>query len=135
MSSDRSEFEPHIRNAAWWASDTRRAVNNQLVDVILEKKGRKDAADLSGVEAVQMGHVMQPVIGHLFTEQTGIETREHDASHTHKSEVWLRSHTDFLTGDGGLLEVKNFHSSNIVNYSEPDEPIRLPDADYYQCLH
>jgi predicted phage-related endonuclease len=134
--SNRADFEPNIRNAAWWATDSRRSVSGGLVDVILEKKGKKELADLSNVEAVQMGHVMQPVIGRLFAEQTGIAVREHDDAHTHRSEVWLRAHTDFITDDGGLLEVKNFHSSQINNYPEmDDEQPTLPAPDYTQCLH
>ena len=27
MANDRDDFQPEIRNIAWWASDTRRAVN------------------------------------------------------------------------------------------------------------
>ncbi len=134
--SNRADFEPNIRNAAWWATDSRRSVSGGLVDVILEKKGKKELADLSNVEAVQMGHIMQPVIGRLFAEQTGIAVREHDDAHTHRSEVWLRAHTDFITDDGGLLEVKNFHSSQINNYPEmDDEQPTLPAPDYTQCLH
>jgi len=32
----------------------------------LEKRGEKEIADLSEVEVVQMGHVMQPYIGKIF---------------------------------------------------------------------
>ena len=130
-----SDFEPSVRNSAWWASDSRKAVSGGLVDVILQKKGQKEAEDLSEVEHVQMGHVMQPVIGRLFQDQTGIEVKDLDIAATHKREVWLRAHTDFATGDGGLLETKNYNAAAINKYGEMDEEPRLPPADYIQCLH
>jgi len=40
-----------------------------------------------------------------------------------------------VTEDGGLLEVKNFNAAVANKYSEMDEPMRIPDADYIQCLH
>lgn len=129
------DFEPSIRNAAWWATDSRKAVSGKLVDVILEKKGKKEPDDLSEVEAVQMGHVMQPVIGRIFRDQTGIEVQDLDVAGTHKKEPWLRAHTDFATGDGGLLETKNYNAAVINKYGEMDEEPRLPPADYIQCLH
>ena len=131
----KGDFEPAIRNSAWWASDSRKAVSGGLVDVILEKKGKKEPDDLSGVEVVQMGHVMQPVIGRLFAEQTGIEVQDLDVAGTHKRQEWLRAHTDFATGDGGLLETKNYNAAAINKYGEMDEEPRLPPADYIQCLH
>jgi predicted phage-related endonuclease len=128
-------FSQAERAAAWWATDSRRAVSGHLMDVILEKRGEKERADLSEVEAVQMGLIMQPTIAQIFTEQTKINTRPLDIAGTHRQHEWLRSHFDFLCEDGGLLEVKNFNASVINKYSEPDEPIKLPEADYVQCLH
>lgn len=63
MANDRDDFAPEVRNAAWWSGDTRRAANGRANEAVLEKLGMKERADLSGVEAVQMGHVMQPIIG------------------------------------------------------------------------
>jgi predicted phage-related endonuclease len=105
------------------------------VDVILEKRGEADRPDLSGVEAVQMGLKMQPVIGRLFEEATGISVREYDLAVIHKTETWLKTHTDFTTGDGGLLEVKNYNGAYIKSFSGPDEPLQIPETDYIQLVH
>jgi predicted phage-related endonuclease len=129
------DFSQESRASAWWATDSRRAVSGHLIDVLLEKRGEKERDDLSEVEAVQMGLKMQPVIAKLFEEATGIGTQELEIAGTHKTEPWLRAHFDFSTNDGGLLEVKNFNAALINKYSEPDEPIKLPEADYIQCLH
>lgn len=129
------DFSQESRASAWWATDSRRAVSGHLIDVLLEKRGEKERDDLSEVEAVQMGLKMQPVIAKLFEEATGIGTQELEIAGTHKTEPWLRAHFDFSTADGGLLEVKNFNAALITKYSEPDEPLKLPEADYIQCLH
>lgn len=121
--------------SGWWATDSRRAVSGKLIDVILEKRGQKELDDLSDNEAVQMGKRLEQTIGQIFEEQTGIGARHFEDAKTHPKEVWFKAHTDFLTADGGLLEVKNFNGTKINDYSEMDEPVRMPEADYIQCLH
>jgi predicted phage-related endonuclease len=129
------DFSQESRASAWWATDSRRAVSGHLIDVLLEKRGEKERDDLSEVEPVQMGLKMQPVIAKLFEEATSIGTQSLEIAGTHKTEPWMRAHFDFATNDGGLLEVKNFNAALINKYSEPDEPMKLPEADYIQCLH
>ena len=92
MANDRDDFAPEIRNAAWWASDSRMAANGRGNDAVLQKLGVMERPDLSEVEAVQMGHVMQPVIGQLASAKLGIELKEADYALTHPKEVWLKSH-------------------------------------------
>jgi len=121
--------------SGWWATDSRRSISGKLIDVILEKRGQKGFDDLSQNEAVQMGKALEQTIGRIFEEQTGIGVRHFTDDKTHPTEPWLKAHTDFLTSDGGLLEVKNFNTFAINDYSEMDEPIRMPEADYIQCLH
>ena len=128
-------FSPQERMAAWWATDSRRAVSGALVDVIREKRGDKDRDDLSDNEVVQMGLKMQSTIGRIFEDETGIKVRDLDLAGTHPTESWLRAHGDFETSDGGLLEVKNYNAAAITKYSEPDEAVRIPEADYIQCVH
>lgn len=134
MANDRADFAPEIRNQAWWATDTRRAVNGKAVEVILEKQGKKPLDDLSHIEAVQMGHVMQPVIGRLVTDKLGLEIKDADYSLTHPTESWLRSHFDFITTDGTtLIEAKNYNAGARNKFDA--ESNRVPPADYFQCLH
>lgn len=130
-----SDFTPEYRRTAWWSGDSRRAVSGHLIDVILEKRGEKAPADLSEVEAVQMGHVMQPYIGRIFEDSTGIGVKDYDLPGTHPTEPWLRAHTDFVTADNGLLEVKNYNAAIINKFSEPDDELRLPATDLIQCVH
>lgn len=128
-------FSKEERATAWWATDSRRAVSGNLYEVLREKWGEIERADLSGIEAVRMGLIMQPAIADIFTDETGITTSPLDGFGICPGQPWLRAHFDFVTEDGGLLEVKNFNAAVANKYSEMDEPIRIPEADYVQCLH
>jgi hypothetical protein len=128
-------FSKEERATAWWATDSRRAVSGHLYEVLREKWGEIERPDLSEIEAVRMGLMMQPAIADIFTDITKISTSPLDEPGTHRTQPWLRAHFDFVTEDGGLLEVKNFNAAVANKYSEMDEPIRIPEADYIQCLH
>ena len=134
MANDRNDFEPGVRNSAWWSGDSRMAANGRAVDVILTKQGKREAPDLSDVEAVQMGHVMQPVIGRLFQDKHKIELKDADYALTHPKHDWMRSHFDFISADGTVLvEAKNY-SAGVRNKFDADAN-RIPDADLAQLIH
>lgn len=130
-----NDFTLELRNAAWWSSDSRRAVNGDLVDVIREKRGEQKPKFVEDREPLEMGLTMQPHIGAIWSDVTGIRANAMDEIATHRAESWLKTHTDFMTADGGLLETKNYNANAISKFSEPDEPVRVPIADYTQCLH
>jgi len=132
--NDRSEFTPEVRNSAIWSGDSRKVANGKMVDVVLEKQGKKPLPDLSDVEAVQMGHVMQPLIGRLAQGKLGIELKDADYAITHSKHNWFKSHFDFVSADGGVLvEAKNYNAA-VRSKFDPDTN-RIPDADYAQLVH
>jgi len=132
--NDRQDFEPDIRNAAWWASDSRQAANGRGNDVVLTKLGLKTPPDLSDVEAVQMGHVMQPLIGRLAQDRLKMELKNADYMLTHPKEVWMRSHFDFISADGKtLVEAKNYNA--IVRNKYDSDANIVPAADMAQLIH
>ena len=134
MSNDRADFAPEVRNSAWWSGDSRMAANGRAVDAILTKQGKREIPDLSDNEAVQMGHVMQPIIGQLFQDQHKMELKEADYALTHPTESWFRSHFDFISADGRVLvEAKNYNAG-VRNKFDADTN-RIPDADYAQLVH
>lgn len=134
MANDRDDFLPEIRNSAWWASDTRQAMQGKGLEAVLIKQGKMNPPDLSQVEAVQMGHVMQPIIGRLTTDRLGLELKEADYALTHDRESWLRSHFDFITTDGNILvEAKNYNAS-VRNKFDTDTNT-IPAVDYAQLVH
>ena len=134
MANDQADFAPAVRNSAWWSGDSRKAANGRAVDAILEKQGKKEIPDLSDNEAVQMGHVMQPVIGRLFQDKHRIELKEADYALTHPKHDWFRSHFDFISADGRtLVEAKNYNAM-VRNKFDSDANV-IPSADYAQLVH
>ena len=133
--TDRNDFDPDFRKTAWWASDTRMAARGKANEVILTKLGQLDPPDLSQVEAVQMGHVMEPVIGRLAQDKLGVELTKIDEYKTHPKEQWLRSHFDFTGVKDGkqiLVECKNY---NMAVRGKFDTTGIAPASDVAQLIH
>jgi predicted phage-related endonuclease len=134
MANDRSDFDPEIRRSAWWSGDSRLAADGRGNDAVLRKLGLMEEPDLSGVEAVQMGHIMQPVIGRLAQEKLGIELKDADYMLSHPKESWLRSHFDFISSDGQVLvEAKNYSAHSRRKFDA--EMKIVPPADMAQIIH
>ena len=130
-----SDFSPNTRNSAWWSGDSRKAAAGKASEVVLTKLGKMPIEDLSDIEAVQMGHVMEPVIGRLAQAKLGVELTKIEEAVTHKTEPWLRSHFDFTgTKDGKqiLVECKNY--SGAVR-SKFDVAGVAPVSDVAQVIH
>lgn len=134
MANDTQDFAPEVRNGAWWSGDSRMAANGRAVDVILTKQGKMPIPDLSGVEAVKFGHIMQPLIGKLAQDKLGLELKDHDVALSHPKESWFRSHFDFIDTTGKVLvEAKNYNAA--VRNKFDVETNRIPPADYAQLVH
>ena len=134
MANARDDFLPEVRNNGWFSSDTRMAANGRANEAIMQKIGLMDRPDLSNVEAVQMGHVLQDTIGRLAQDKLRIELKEADYMLSHPTEPWLKSHFDFISADGKtLVECKNYNAAVINKYDE--ETNRVPAADFGQCVH
>ena len=134
MANDRGDFAPEIRNTAWWSGDTRKAANGRANEAIMTKLGLIPIEDLSDLEHVQMGHVMQPIIGRLAENKLHIELKDADYALTHPRETWLKSHFDFISADGKtLVEAKNYNAGYRSRF-DADANI-IPAADMAQCIH
>ncbi len=132
--NNQADFADEVRNSAWWSGDSRKAANGRAVDAILTKQGKMPIPDLSQVEVVQMGHVMQPIIGKLAQEKLRIELKEADYAMTHPKQDWFRSHFDFISADGKtLVEAKNYNAGTRSKF-DPDTNT-IPLADYAQLVH
>ena len=130
-----SDFSPETRNSAWWSGDSRRAASGKANEVILTKQGKMEIPDLSGIEAVQMGHVMEPVIGRLVQDKLKIELTKIEEAYTHPKHSWMRSHFDFGGRENGqkiLVECKNY---SMAVRSKFDESGLAPAADHAQVIH
>lgn len=132
-----SDFSPETRNSAWWSGDSRLAAQGKANEAILIKQGKMDRPDLSNIEAVQMGHVMEPVIGQLAQKAIGVQLQKIEDAYTHKTEPWLKSHFDFVgrgnDGQAFLVEAKNYNAGNRSKF-DSDAGL-LPPADMAQLVH
>lgn len=90
-----TDFSATTRNSAIWSGDSRKVAQGKANEVILTKQGKMPIPDLSDIEAVQMGHVMEPVIGRLAQAKLGVELTKIEDSLTHKKHDWFKSHFDF----------------------------------------
>lgn len=131
-----SDFSKEARASAWWSGDTRKAVNGKANEAVLIKLGLLEPEDLSQVERVQMGHVMEPVIGRLAQDRLGIGLTKIEHGLAHPKHEWFRSHFDFVGEKDGkqiLVEAKNY-SAAVRQKFDPESAI-VPAADLAQCIH
>jgi len=130
-----SDFSPETRNSAIWSGDSRKVANGRANEVILTKQGIIEIEDLSEIEAVQMGHVLEPVIGRLAQDKLGVELTKIEESLTHAKHPWFKSHFDFAGKQNGktiLVECKNY---NAATRSKFDASGICPAADMAQLVH
>jgi predicted phage-related endonuclease len=130
-----SDFSPETRNSAIWSGDSRKVANGKANEVILTKQGKLEIPDLSHIEAVQMGHVMEPVIGRLAQQQLQTELVKIEESLTHAKHPWFKSHFDFAgkkDGKSFLVEAKNYNASVRGKF---DVAGICPPADMAQLVH
>ena len=130
-----SDFSPSTRNSAIWSGDSRKVANGRANEVILTKQGIIEIEDLSEIEAVQMGHVLEPVIGRLAQDKLGVELTKIEESLTHAKHPWFKSHFDFAGKQNGktiLVEAKNY---NAATRSKFDISGICPPADMAQLVH
>ena len=131
-----SGFSADERRSAWWSTDSRRAMTGKAFEVVAEKIGKTERPDLSEVEVVQMGLRMESTIAAFASEELGELKPLGDAVATHPRYPWLKSHGDYIAADNSfLVECKNYNALHIHNYSEPGEPVRVPNADWAQFCH
>lgn len=138
MKNDRDDFLPERRREKLWSGDSRRIAKGDVAGVVLEKLGRVDPPDLSHVEAVQMGHRLQPVVARIFEEHHGVKLRDLDVAIEHKTESFIASHFDYEFEDrSALVECKAYNASQSQYFDDDEsaENPRIPAADYAQCLH
>ena len=130
-----SDFTPEIRNNALWSNDSRRLVEGRGGEVAAEKWGVKPLDDLSNVEVVQMGLVMQEPIMREFARRNQIAFKDADYALYHPKETWMASHFDYISEDGKTLyEVKNLGVHQRKKYG--DNGSSDVDLGYrVQCLH
>lgn len=80
--------------------------------------------------AMRMGHLLEPVIRTLFTEETGIKVRQAGLMRS-KEHPFMQCTVDGLTPDGGIFEAK----SSTGWLREEWEDGQVPDHAELQVMH
>lgn len=80
---------------------------NTPLKIWAEKTGKIEPADLSAIEAVQLGSDLEEFVSAQFTKATGKIVRKAPKAYTHKDYPYMVAHIDRLvTGTDELLECK-----------------------------
>lgn len=130
-----SQEDLAIRDTAIWSSDAGMIAEGKAGEVFLVKTGQKAPPDLSEVEAVQMGLVMQEPIMRAAAGRWGWEFKDADYTLRHPKHDWLASHFDYISADGKTLyEVKNLGIHQRKKYGDDGEEM-ISERYRAQCLH
>lgn len=128
-------FAPEIRNKALWSNDARRFVEGKAGEVYAEKIGLKELDDLSGIEHVQMGLVMQEPIMREYARRHDISFKDADYTLYHPKHDFLASHFDYISADGKTLyEVKNLGVAQRKKFGDAGTD-QISVGYRAQCLH
>jgi predicted phage-related endonuclease len=124
-----------VRDTAVWATDAGMIAAGQGGEVFLQKTGQKAFPDLSGVEAVTMGTLLQEPIMRAAAGKYGWEFKEAEYALRHPQHDWMASHFDYISADGKTLyEVKNLGLMQRKHYGDDGEE-QISDRYRAQCLH
>jgi putative phage-type endonuclease len=127
------------RTEGLFATDAAPALNlskyKTPVQLWLEKTKQAEQADLSAVEAVQMGNYMEPVIARLYEERMGIPLMQLPLTLWHDEHKFMGSHFDYVArGERRLVEIKNFNAMRRKEFGENGSG-DVPMDVLVQCIH
>ena len=130
-----SEADLAVRDQAIWSSDAGMIAEGKGGEVYLTKIGQREKPDLSDVEPVQMGLLMQEPIMRIAAGRWGWEFKDADYALRHPKHNWLASHFDYISSDGKTLyEVKNLGVHQRKKYG--DDGTEMVSEKYRaQCMH
>ena len=92
----------------------------------LEKTGEAEPADLSKVEAVQLGSELEEFVAQKFAKETGKQVRKQSKMYVHKDYPYMAAHIDrLITGTDEILECKTCGSYKEDEWAEVVETVEI----------
>lgn len=87
----------------------------------LDKTGRGE--EKPQTQRMRMGHMLEPIVAELFTEQTGIPVRRAGLMR-HRLNEWMQVSVDRLSADGGICEYKttNWRTNDAEVWQDGEVP-------------
>lgn len=103
----------------------------------LEKRGEVEPDDLSDNQAVQWGHILEPVIANQYAKRTAHRVLKEHRLLTHSRFPFIGAHIDAITeltvyGAKRILECKS--TQHADGWGEPGTD-QIPDMHYAQVQH
>lgn len=88
------------------------------------KKTGQITDDLSGVEVVQMGVKLEPMVCQLFEERSGKKVRVETREFTHPEFPYMMAHVDrwLVGGDGAIFEAKTASAYKLQAWQDDEVP-------------
>jgi putative phage-type endonuclease len=115
-------------------SDAYRCANDRFA-LYEEKVGLADPADLSDVELVQWGNILEAAVAGEYQRRTGNRVRRYSRLIRSSNFPWMGAHVDrILEGQDGGLEVKTAGASKIEEWGE-EGSADIPPKYYFQVQH
>ena len=108
--------------------------------LVTEMDGKEWTFDESPDDALRFGNLLEPVIAAEYARRTGRQIRKAPVQFNDEF-PWSVTHCDYLTGDGRILEVKNYSSQwetkdgVSVRKWGADGSDEVPDDIRTQCIH
>lgn len=105
-------------------------------ELYLEKRGEKEPDDLSDVERVQWGIVLEDVIAQMYTRKTGKKVRRVNSRIFDKKNIGFprAAQIDRRIVGGGILEIKTTDASQAAEWG-PEGSAEVPPGYYAQVQH
>ena len=99
-----------------------------------EKTGEKEPDDLSEVERVRWGTVLEAVVAEEYMRRTGKRVRRINQRQVSKDHAWMVAQIDRRIVGGGLLEIKTTDGANGSEWGE-EGTAEIPAHYYAQVQH
>lgn len=99
-----------------------------------EKVGEKEPDDLSEVERVQWGIILEAVVATMYTKRTGKKVRRVNQRQIDREHPWRVAQIDRRIVGGGILEIKTTDAA-MANEWGPEGSAEIPLHYYAQVQH
>lgn len=119
------------RKKGIFSSDVPRIMAGDSVRVALEKMGEIEPADLSDLEYIELGNIVEPRILDAFESKEGVKLMRSPDTRRHHEHVWLGAHLDAIDFQRSVVECKSVGWYNRDQWGEPGTD-EVPDRVLWQ---
>lgn len=132
-----TEEQRHARRGRIGASDARRIMAGEWLEVWQEKTGRRAEPDLSDNMLVQIGIATEPLHARLYAARTGIQVvPAAGKTFVHQSFGWACCHPDFLTWSESHFDYPEWDTLLEAKFNGGFQTLEeVAEYNYWQLAH